>query len=302
MSNRVKIFVVAHKPFEMLDGEVLTPIHVGRAEYVRGKTAEGGIGLNPDDPMAGMIGDDTGENISLKNPQYCEMTAHYWIWKNVHDTKYVGVCHYRRYFSIDISEDNIEQSMNDTDIIMVEPSWHTDSVYAYFAKFMGAENMTILWMVMKILYPEYAETLELVCDGVKFYPFNMLLCKKELFDEYCEWLFSVLGECEKYVMPSPYTNGRRALAYMAELLTGVYFIHQGLRIKTVPYYKIEDGQGILVERSEEERMALEKYEHTLLRELAWKIKEDRKEKFENPAILLGLKNDGILGRTDINRF
>lgn len=67
-----------------------------------------------------------------------------------------------------------------------------------------------------------------------------------------------------------------------------------MRIKSVPYYKIEDGQQILVKRSENERKALEKYEDTLLHELAWKVKEDRKEKFENPAILLGLKNDGIL--------
>ena len=29
-------------------------------------------------------------------------------------------------------------------------------------------------------------------------------------------------------------------------------------------------------------------------ELARKVKEDRVEKFENPAILLGLKNDGIV--------
>lgn len=278
MMTKLSIFVVAHKAAQIPLKEVFTPIHVGRASTV---------------PLEGMIGDDTGENISAKNPQYCEMTAHYWIWKNVHDTKYVGVCHYRRYFGIDISEEIIEQLMADTDVIMVEPSWYTDSVYAYFAKFMGAENMTILWMVMKKLYPEYAETLEKVCDDVKFYPFNMLLCKKELFDEYCEWIFSVLGECEKYVKPSPYTNGRRALAYMAELLTGVYFIHRGLRIKSVPYYKIEDEKRSLISRTDEENRLLNQYETLLQNQLGSKVKEDRKEKFVNPAILLGLKKDGI---------
>ena len=35
MSNRVKIFLVAHKPFEMPEGEALVPIHVGRMSYVR---------------------------------------------------------------------------------------------------------------------------------------------------------------------------------------------------------------------------------------------------------------------------
>jgi hypothetical protein len=282
MSSRVKIFVVAHKPFGMPEGEALVPIHVGRA-VSRYK-----------EEMADYMGDDTGKNISEKNPSYCEMTAHYWIWKNVKDTDYVGVCHYRRYFGMDITEENIKPLMADADVIMVEPSWYMDSVYAYFAKFMGAENMTILAEVMKRQCPEYFETLEKVCDGVKFHPFNMLLCKKELFDEYCEWMFSILEACENIVRPAPYTNARRALAYMAEMLTGVYFLHRGMRIKSVPYYKIEDGQQILVKRSENERKALEKYEDTLLHELAWKVKEDRKEKFENPAILLGLKNDGII--------
>ena len=94
--------------------------------------------------------------------------------------------------------------------------------------------------------------------------------------------------------PSPYTNGRRALAYMAELLTGVYFIHRGLRIKTTPYYKMENGQKILIRMTPEDRKALADYEAVQHGELAWKVKEDRSEKLENPAILLGLKNDGIV--------
>lgn len=281
LMHRLRIFIVTHKPCSIPSDGVMTPIHVGRA--VSPYKVE----------MSWMQGDDTGDHISSKNGSYCEMTAHYWIWKNVHDTEYVGVCHYRRFFAIDISEDDIEEVMADADVLMVEPSWHMDSVYAYFAKFMGAENMTILWMVMKRLYPEYAETLEQVCDGVKFHPFNMMLCKKELFDEYCEWIFSVLGECEKYVKPSPYTNGRRALAYMAELLTGVYFIYKRMKIKTVPYCKIEDGRKLLVERSDEENRALAMYESMIQQDFAWKVREDRREKFANPAILLGLKNDGI---------
>jgi len=279
--KKVAIYVVAHKPSLIPHDDVLIPIHVGRAAS-RFK-----------DEMADYAGDDSGVNISEKNPQYCEMTAHYWIWKNVKDTKYVGVCHYRRYFGVRISTENVDDLMSDCDVMMVEPSYYMDSVYSYFAKFVGAENMTILAAVMKRQCPEYFETLERVCDGVKFHPFNMLLCKKELFDDYCEWMFSILEACEKIIKPAPYTNARRALAYMAEMLTGVYFIHCGMRIKSVPYYKLEEGQKVLVEHSVEEKKSLDKYEQMLQHELAWKVKEDRKEKFENPAILLGLKNDGI---------
>lgn len=281
--SRMRVFIAMHKPCPAFMSKY-TLIHVGRA--VSQYKSE----------MVDMIGDDIGDNISYKNPSYCEMTAHYWIWKNVKDTEYVGVCHYRRYFGIDVTEENINQLMQNFDVILVEPSYYMDSVYSYFAKFIGAENMTILSLVMKKHYPDYFETLEKVCDGVKFHPFNMLICRKPLFDQYCEWMFSVLEECEKYIKPAPYTNAKRALAYMAEMLTGVYFIHSQMRIKSVPYYKIVDGRKILVKRSEDEKCRLALFEALLQNELADKVRQDRKEKFDNPAILLGLKKDGILDK------
>ena len=81
---------------------------------------------------------------------------------------------------------------------------------------------------------------------------------------------------------------------MAELLTGVYFIHRQLRIKTVPYDKMEDGQKVLVTHSEEDKRNMAIYESLLQHELSDKVIADRKEKFDNPVILLGLKNDGIV--------
>ena len=92
-----------------------------------------------------------------------------------------------------------------------------------------------------------------------------------MFDDYCEWMFGILEEFEKYIKPSPYTNARRALAYMAEMLTGTYFIHRGLKIRTVPYYMMENGQKVVVDNP---KVGL--------------------RKFDDPAILLGLKNDGIV--------
>ena len=270
--------MATHKAAPIPKDEVLVPIHVGRALST---------------PMVNMVGDDTGENISEKNPQYCEMTAHYWIWKNVKETEYVGLCHYRRFFGLDVTDENIDSLMQDVDVILVEPSYYVDSVYSYFAKFMGAENMTILSLVMKRHCPDFYETLEKVCDGIKFHPFNMLLCRKPLFDAYCEWMFGILGECEKYIKPAPYTNAKRALAYMAEMLTGVYFMHRQLRIKTVPYYKVDGNQKDLVSLSDEEKQKWSQLDSLLQYELADQVLANRKEKFDNPAILLGLKNDGM---------
>lgn len=83
--EKIKILVACHKPGPVYHNDIYTPIHVGKA-ISRYK-----------DEMADMIGDNTGDNISEKNPYYCELTAQYWAWKNLHDVEYVGFCHYRRF-------------------------------------------------------------------------------------------------------------------------------------------------------------------------------------------------------------
>ena len=54
-----------------------------------------------------LVRDNTGDNISVKNKSYCELTTQYWAWKNT-DYDYYGFCHYRRYFSF--SDKEIEES------------------------------------------------------------------------------------------------------------------------------------------------------------------------------------------------
>lgn len=45
-----------------------------------------------------IIGDDTGDNISIKRTSFCEFTVQYWAWKNA-EADYYGLCHYRRFLS-----------------------------------------------------------------------------------------------------------------------------------------------------------------------------------------------------------
>ncbi|WP_425475514.1 DUF4422 domain-containing protein [Mesorhizobium quangtriensis] len=83
VSQRATIYIAYHKQAPIYAGKPLVPIHVGRA------LASSNL---PD-----MIGDDTGDNISARNPCYCELTAHYWAWKNDHDSSFIGLMHYRRF-------------------------------------------------------------------------------------------------------------------------------------------------------------------------------------------------------------
>ena len=63
----IKVIVAVHKPYWMpIDGCYL-PLHVGKE------------GKND----IGFVGDNTGDNISSKNANYCELTGLYWAWKNL---------------------------------------------------------------------------------------------------------------------------------------------------------------------------------------------------------------------------
>ena len=74
--SKVEIIVATHKAYEYPKGEAYLPLHVG---------------AKVSDKKLEIARDDTGDNISEKNPQYAELTAQYWVWKNydLSDVDYV---------------------------------------------------------------------------------------------------------------------------------------------------------------------------------------------------------------------
>ena len=122
----------------------------------------------------------------------------------------------------------------------------------------------------------------------------MFVCKKEIHNRYAEWIFPILMECEKYIKPSPYSNANRVIGYIAEMITQLFFIHNQLKIKSVPYISIdEDGKESLIKPFFGDIVRL-KVQEFLLKTLHKKKREkDSGYKFTNPAFLVGLKKDGI---------
>ena len=83
--ERIGLFAVGHRTDRMPAIPGIRRILAG------GGTPESGT---PPD----ILRDDAGDTIAERNPEYSEMTAIYWIWKNVSDLDAVGFCHYRRLF------------------------------------------------------------------------------------------------------------------------------------------------------------------------------------------------------------
>ena len=243
-SARIRLFVSAHKPAVVPDGESIVPVQVGAASAPK---------LFED-----MLHDDDGENISEKNPMYCELTAQYWAWKNA-DADYYGFCHYRRYFDFtdighkqndygEIIDSYIDEraiaeyGLDDYSIARAVDGWDViTSPVNDVRAFGGFGNLKEHWdgdsrLHLKDLrhmydilcdrHPDYREDADAVLDGRKACFCNMFIMRKAIFQNYCAWLFPLLDE---FVAGWDYSRADvqtlRTPGHLAERLLNIYIAH-----------------------------------------------------------------------------
>lgn len=189
------------------------------------------VGTSLTEQRISSICDNKGENISVKNREYCELTALYWIWKN--DTsKYAGLCHYRRHFELD--RDMIEKiAVSDIDVILTIPILNFPNVRATYAFDHIEEDWEIMLQAIKRLQPEYYQTAEQLQNGVFYYAYNLFIARKEVLDDYCEWLFPILFYCEEKCNRKTDSYQNRYIGFLSERLMSIYFLHNENKLKIV---------------------------------------------------------------------
>lgn len=107
------------------------------------------VGLGKSSFSENWLRDDTGINISEKNPFYGEYSFHYWFWKNqlknVEDNVWVGFCTYRRFWA---QKKNFRQKTSDVfkDSLKYVPNdWNNyETVLADKIDLTGVKNIKIL--------------------------------------------------------------------------------------------------------------------------------------------------------------
>lgn len=220
---KLKILVACHKADSAIrQDNVYMPIQVGKA-------------LHPELEL-GFQCDNTGDNISEKNASYCELTAIYWAWKNLKNTDYIGLCHYRRYFDFDFSDEKRINAIfgKKYDLIAVKDCMLGNRVYQDLVSFITWEHYAIM---IDTIIQEHPEMYEAVCryfySNNAYSVFNMFIAPKALYDEYCEFLFPLLEKVETRIKPYPYARLQRSLGYMAEAIQGLWIMHKNLKVKRV---------------------------------------------------------------------
>ena len=217
--DKLTMFVVTHKELDTIIPE-RTVIGVGGKEL---KSAN--------------YFDNTGENISTKNSQYCELTALYWIWKN-YTTDYVGIEHYRRQFIENnelITKDSLQHKLEDFDVIVSKEINESSNVYHGYVCENSEEELLQIRDIIKNKYPNYLASFDYMKKTNRFCVCNMIVTKKEIFDNYCEWLFDILFTLEDRIDISNRTpKQKRMYGFLAERLLNVYlWKHRELKICNV---------------------------------------------------------------------
>ena len=266
MDQSIKIYVICHKETYIPKEQNLYPIQVGTS--ISNKV------------LPGIIHDNEGENISDLNPDYCELTGIYWAWKN-DNSDYVGIFHYRRFLILNENKnfkkydwwkhfynfttltDNVckkigfdgneNELISKYDLIIPYPSEFEyrgiksfyDSYSAYF------NELDYTFKIVKELYPDYEKALLECKNGKLGYHCNMFIMKRSMYEEYCTFLFTVVNKVYDDIKKGLLiTNKKRLIGYLAEFLTGVFFIYTEKKmggsttIKKVPgvFFKYTDGK------------------------------------------------------------
>lgn len=219
-----KIYIFTHKEYEMPKDSMYVPLFVGAAGHAN----------HP------YKGDDTGDNISLLNKYYSELTGMYWIYKNDLESEIIGNAHYRRYlinpqtkraFSqaelIDILNTN-----KTADIICTKKVLLNNSYRDGFKANHNIEALDMTGVVIKDLYPEYYDDFINLVNLNRTYFGNLFITSGKIYKDYCQWLFNIFFELQKRINLETDEDDyhKRVLGFISEFLQYVYIYHNNLSV------------------------------------------------------------------------
>jgi len=242
MNDNIDIFICTHKEFEKA-------VNSDAYKIINSKE------INPDLP--------------LKDDFYSELYQYKHVNDNIELKKYVGFCHYRRYFSFLDNIPDIDEMFKEYDAITSKPIVYKSSIKEVYGRCHNIEDLYIVGGIIADKYPQYSNMWHSFINGKVFIPYNMFIMKSEDFKEYINFIFDILDEYlkivgtdinkriydnyEKYIKDM-YPNNTveyqyRIGGYLAERLTNLFILSKYKKIKTYPVivtenkYKIKKEQG-----------------------------------------------------------
>lgn len=224
--ENIKIIVATHKIF---DNSILPKCY---------QVIKVGNGVSDEEAkIYGYETDNSGENISFQNPWYCELTAHYWAWKNL-KCDICGLVHYRRYFMSNkfsaknfkddiLSENRIKKILQRYKVIVPyfapKPN-DTMTLHKGIDKEKDNRDWIIFQDIITKYYPEILPSFNKIVYGSVVWGLNMIITSKVIFDEYSSFLFDVLDRWDHELEKRGITRRPRVDGYYSESLMCIWIM------------------------------------------------------------------------------
>lgn len=201
--------------------------------------------------------DNQGVNIAEKNKNFCEMTAMYWIWKNYkcHEDDFVGLAHYRRlmarpsyldfFLKKPLSENIINSELNSVDILLPTEEKFPLGIYHQYSRVHPLKDLNLCIDMLNSLNPSNQNVESFLITKQSASVYNMLICRKKIFDEYCSWVFPILFSLDSLIDlrgRTPYQ--KRAIGFLSERLLNIWlWYNPQYLVKHFPILRLDLSVG-----------------------------------------------------------
>jgi hypothetical protein len=114
------------------------------------------------------------------------------------------------------------------------PEYTGKTVWDRYGLYHRSDDLRLVYDIIEKKYPEYIAAADHYLNGKSEYYGNLYIMRREVFNDYCAWLFSILTEFDSLSK----SIAARTQGYLAERLFCVWFSklkQDGIRIwKEVP--------------------------------------------------------------------
>lgn len=148
----------------------------------------------------GYLSDDFDNGISQLNPYFCELTGLYYIWKNC-NSEIVSLEHYRRLFIRTkfyffhfpfLRIKDIDDLMNNYDVVVPKRYLINETGEELYRRDHNIDDLYKTRDIIEQYHKEYIDSFDEMLKSKENYYYNMFIIKKEILNEYCEFMFDVL--------------------------------------------------------------------------------------------------------------
>ncbi len=251
-NNNIKILVSYIKPSFLFKSDILTPIHLGKAV----ETASSKDGTQSQSDIEWLhqnceFNDDFEGGISQYNRRVGFLTGTYWAWKNYEklgNPDYFGSFGYRKLLIPSFLED-----IDKYDLIVPKERCLLQTIKKQVIENHGKDMYDVTINLIKDIYPEELDNVLEYFSRPSGYFYEIYVMKKELFFDFCEWIFKILFDFLKiyqadFIKTRPLTQNQlskniadqecRDIAFILERLTG-YYLYKLTQNKDIKYNTAE---------------------------------------------------------------